>query len=66
MSRLRHESGTARGKERNGHSASSVERRDERLRSLRDALRAMRQGDFAVRLPTDADARDVLDVRETA
>src|SRR6185312_7056309 len=27
---------------------------DERLRSLRDALRAVRQGDFSVRLPLDA------------
>lgn len=27
--------------------------REERLRSLRDALRAVRQGDFSVRLPTD-------------
>ncbi|MCI0573310.1 MAG: HAMP domain-containing protein, partial [Myxococcaceae bacterium] len=32
---------------------------DERLRSLRDALRAARQGDFTVRLPTDG-AGDLL------
>ncbi len=37
-----------RRRARNGHDAT-----DERLRSLRDALRAVRQGDFSVRLPTD-------------
>ncbi|HEX8794645.1 MAG TPA: HAMP domain-containing protein, partial [Polyangiaceae bacterium] len=34
--------------------------RDERLRSLRDALRALRQGDFSVRLPTNGGAGDPL------
>jgi signal transduction histidine kinase/CheY-like chemotaxis protein/methyl-accepting chemotaxis protein len=36
---------------RKGHDGEHLE---ERLRSLRDALRAARQGDFTVRLPTDA------------
>src|SRR5262249_38117580 len=33
--------------------ARLTQRRDDRLRSLRDALRAASQGDFSLRLPTD-------------
>ncbi|MFT3764201.1 MAG: HAMP domain-containing protein [Minicystis sp.] len=39
---------------RRGNGQAAPDRADERLRSLRDALRAARQGDFSVRLPTDA------------
>jgi signal transduction histidine kinase/HAMP domain-containing protein/CheY-like chemotaxis protein len=38
------------------HRRDSFEHVDERLHALRDALRAARQGDFSVRLPTDGTA----------
>ena len=38
----------------------SFEHRDERLRALRDALRAAKLGDFSVRLPTDGAAEGVM------
>jgi len=38
----------------------SFEHRDERLHALRDALRAAKQGDFSVRLPTDGAAEGVM------
>src|SRR5262245_40148665 len=37
-----------------------LEHLDDRLRSLRDALRAARQGDFSVRIPTDEGDQSVL------
>ncbi|HEY7957992.1 MAG TPA: hypothetical protein VII38_21970, partial [Polyangia bacterium] len=38
---------------------AQLERLEERLRSVRDALRAARQGDFSVRLPTDGGGGDL-------
>src|SRR5437763_269269 len=39
----------------------SFEHIDERLHALRDALRAAKQGDFSVRLPTNGAAAGVID-----
>jgi methyl-accepting chemotaxis protein len=39
----------------------SFEHLEERLHALRDALRAAKQGDFSVRLPTDGAAEGVMD-----
>ena len=47
----RSSSAAARGRARRRD--GDVEHLEDRLRSLRDALRAARQGDFSVRLPTD-------------
>ncbi len=44
----------ARLDEREEETATAVAADDDRLRSLRDALRAVAHGDFAVRLPVDA------------
>jgi HAMP domain-containing protein/signal transduction histidine kinase/ActR/RegA family two-component response regulator len=40
-------------RQRGGRHDGSAERLEDRMRALRDALRAARQGDFSVRLPTD-------------
>src|SRR6185312_10026766 len=54
---------TAAPKRSRGGRARSTYRRDERLRTLRDALRAASQGDFSVRVPTeDGDDRLLLEV----
>jgi methyl-accepting chemotaxis protein len=42
------------------HRGNGEHELDERLHSLRDALRALRQGDFSVRLPTNGGADDPL------
>jgi hypothetical protein len=39
---------------------NSFEHLEERLHALRDALRAAKQGDFSVRLPTDGAADGVM------
>jgi hypothetical protein len=40
--------------------ADSFDQRNEHLLALRDALRAARQGDFSVRLPTNGDAEGLM------
>src|SRR4051812_41359238 len=47
-------------RERSQRRAAYAEWLEERLRSLRDALRAARQGDFSVRLPTNGTGDGVL------
>ena len=55
-----HESGPPpRSQRRQRHEVDSAHVED-RLRSLRDALRAARQGDFSVRLPTNGGEDGVL------
>jgi len=51
-------SGQPRKRARRGDDGGDHARTDERLRSLRDALRAVRQGDLSVRLPTTTDGGD--------